>query len=160
MKRHLRIQARSVSCSTSLENLELEALAAYTNHAEVPIYKRRLTTKLKIKRHLLIQARALPAQPLLEHLELEALAAYTNLAEVPISTPRLTTKLKNKRHLMIQARAFPAQPQNTSSWKHYLLTPTSQRFQSPRQQKSQPRKLIKRHLFDPGKKCFLLNLAR
>ena len=90
MKRHLRIQARSGSCSTSLENLELEALAAYTNHAEVPIYKPRLTTKLKIKRHLLIQARALPAQPMLEHLELEALAAYTNHAEVPIYKPRLT----------------------------------------------------------------------
>jgi len=41
------IQARSVSCSTSLENLELEALTAYTNHAEVPIYKPRLTTKPK-----------------------------------------------------------------------------------------------------------------
>ena len=114
MKRHLRIQARSVSCSTSLENLELEALAAYTNHAEVPIYKRRLTTKLKIKRHLLIQARALPAQPLLEHLELEALAAYTNLAEVPISTP------------------------------------TEESTKKPNQEPP----------FDPGKKCFLLNLAR
>ena len=114
MKRHLRIQARSVSCSTSLENLKLEALAAYTNHAEVPIYKPRLTTKLKNKRHLLIQARAFPAQPLLEHLELEALPAYTNLAEVPISTP---TEESTKK--------------------------TSQ--ETP---------------FDPGKKCFLLNLTR
>ena len=114
MKRHLRIQARSVSCSTSLENLKLEALAAYTNHAEVPIYKPRLTTKLKTKRHLLIQARAFPAQPLLEHLELEALPAYTNLAEVPISTP---TEESTKK--------------------------TSQ--ETP---------------FDPGKKCFLLNLTR
>ena len=61
-----------------------------------------------------MQARAFPAQPLLEHLELEALPAYTNLAEVPISTP---TEESTKK--------------------------TSQ--ETP---------------FDPGKKCFLLNLTR
>ena len=56
------IQARAFPAQPLLEHLELEALAAYTNLAEVPISTPRLTTKLKNKRHLLIQARAFPAQ--------------------------------------------------------------------------------------------------